>query len=113
MALLEQVQSLLSGNGQKMIQKSGFSSYTLCEQVKCLLNKSYIPEMASVEKSLLSTESIEKARDTMELAYKSKLNLITTRLGHRPDDYKIHDNEAWIYSEEYGRTVWNIIKIVE
>ena len=57
--------------------------------------------------------SLEKARDTMKLAYELILNRITNRSGYPPDDCEIHDNDAWIYSEYYGRTIWNIIKIVE
>lgn len=60
MALYEQVTKLLNGD----IQKSDFSNYALSEQVKCVLDKSYIPQKtAAVEKPLLSCESsIEKAK---------------------------------------------------
>ena len=63
MELLEQVQNILNGGIQ--IQKSDFSNLALSEKVGCILDKSFIPQFASVEKSLLSAENvIEKARPT-------------------------------------------------
>lgn len=59
--IFEQVQNILNG-GVQTLQKSDFSNYALSEQVKCVLNKSYIPQETAVEKSLLSCEGIQKAK---------------------------------------------------
>ena len=59
--IFEQVQNILNG-GVQTLQKSDFSNYALSEQVKCVLNKSYISQETTVEKSLLSAESIQKAK---------------------------------------------------